>query len=266
MLKRCLTVLTCVALLLCASACQWEWPNVHHTAASTAAPLPPIPEERPYVFLSQVQKEAWRPRLVSLLSTLEIRTVIPEGYGSMAVGLMDLNFDHLPEVFVAYPGGSMGNLYFEIYDLSGEDEPLSFNAGHWPGEEYDVYFCVVEHPEGFAVLHEGSLRDPGVGTFRSIQILPRVIDPADSDLTTQPLFCCSTEGDPYYAYRGEEVTFLEYDTRYGQYSAEYYHISSTRMQLFYWDELSGSTRAELVESMAEALLHSSQNFLDFTAQ
>ena len=54
--------------------------------------------------------------LTAILSKTEIHDDYEPGIpGSCAVGLMDLDFDHSPEVLAAYAGGSIMRLWGKTY-------------------------------------------------------------------------------------------------------------------------------------------------------
>ena len=88
-----------------------------------------------YTFISNEEKSTWRSNLTAILSKIEIHEFEPGIPGSFAIGLMDINFDNSPEVFAAYAGGSMGNVFVEIYDLDSGEKLISYGAAHWESSD-----------------------------------------------------------------------------------------------------------------------------------
>ena len=54
----------------------------------------------------------------------------------------------------------------------------------------------------------------------------------------------------------------QYDEYYQTFLDEYKKIESTQIQLIKWSSIESENRNELVEKMAEALIHTSQDFID----
>ena len=93
-----------------------------------------IESQKTYAFISHEEKASWKPKLLSVLSKIEIYDFESGTNGSLAIGLMDINFDNSPEVLVAYAGGSVGNVYIEIYDLATGKKLLAYDAAHWDSD------------------------------------------------------------------------------------------------------------------------------------
>ena len=100
--------------------------------------------ENEYTFISQEEKNTWRDKLINVLSNCDI-------YGSFAVGLMDLNFDNSPEVLIAYPGGSMGNVFTTFYELDTGEKLFIYDADHWDSGD-NINLCVAEDCNGEPVI------------------------------------------------------------------------------------------------------------------
>ena len=112
-----------------------------------------------YSFISQEEKNTWRSDLISVLSKPRVHEFEQYLPGSISVGLMDINFDNSPEVFVAYSGGSMNNIYIEIYDLKNDSDPITYDGACYGGY-YNICLYVAYKDGEFVILSEGSLRIP----------------------------------------------------------------------------------------------------------
>ena len=66
----------------------------------------------------------------------------------------------------------------------------------------------------------------------------------------------------HYEYKGNIVDKSQYDEYYRIFLDEYNKIESTQIQLIKWSSIESENRNELVEKMAEALIHTSQDFID----
>ena len=132
------------------------------------------------------EKSTWRSNLTAILSKIEIHEFEPGIPGSFAIGLMDINFDNSPEVLAAYAGGSMGNVFVEIYDLDSGEKLISYDAAHWEDQE-NIYLCVADKNGECIILSEGALRND-IGWMKLIDLLPKNIDSHAVCLMTESLF------------------------------------------------------------------------------
>ena len=128
--------------------------------------------ELQYTFISNEEKSTWKFKLTAILSKTEIHEYEPGIPGSFAIGLMDINFDNSPEVLAAYAGGSMGNVFVEIYDLDSGEKLISYDAAHW-GNGENIYLCVADKNGEYIVLSEGSLRVPDIGWIKLVNVRER---------------------------------------------------------------------------------------------
>ena len=213
-----------------------------------------------YTFISNEEKSTWKSNLTAVLSKIEIHDE-PGIPGSFAIGLMDINFDNSPEVFAAHAGGSMGNVFIEIYDLDSGEQLISYNAAHWESSE-NIYLCVADKNGEYVVLSEGALRND-IGWMKLIDLLPKSIDSQSRYLMTENLFAeaLSNEAE-HYEYKGNIVDKSQYDEYYQTFLDEYKKIESTQIQLIKWSSIESENRNELVEKMADALINTSQDFID----
>ena len=72
----------------------------------------------------------------------------------------------------------------------------------------------------------------------------------------------NTAGDGPYYYMGESVEKAKYDEEYQKFLKEYTVFKSTQIKLAYWKNYDLTAREQLVLDMANALLHSEQDFID----
>ena len=114
----------------------------------------------------------------------------------------------------------------------------------------------------YVVLSEGALRND-IGWMKLIDLLPKSIDSQSRYLMTENLFAeaLSNEAE-HYEYKGNIVDKSQYDEYYQTFLDEYKKIESTQIQLIRWSSIESENRNELVEKMAEALIHTSQDFID----
>ena len=221
-------------------------------------------DEDPVSFLSQSLKNTWKEDLIDLFSNLDIW--IPGNvYGSYAVGLMDLNFDNTPEVLVAYPGGSMGNVWVEIYDLKSHDEPIiCYNA---MGYQNAVFLYVAKVGKQHVIVAEGSIRDPESGWCYCIESLSSDLYTGNLYLKTENLFAIADKINadgygPYY-YMGESVDKSKFDEEYQTFRDTYEVIRPTEMQMVMWSEFDLSNQEKAAREMANALVNTSQQFIEY---
>ena len=240
-------------------------PNIQETTSSSAEQITttpaPMHQESPptqYTLLTEEQKQFWKPYLLNILPSIEIwdsEKYIP---GSFAIGVMDINFDNVPEVFAASPGGSMGNVVIDIYDLYTGEEIDHYNAAHW--KDWDnIYLCVVDKSGEKSILTEGSYRDPELGWVKLFSLLSYE---SSTGVSFTSLFAESVAQEVgYYKCNGKMVSKEEYDAKFQQFLKEYQTISQTQIQLIKWEQFDAESREELNEKMADALIGSTQEFV-----
>ena len=215
-------------------------------------------------FIPQSEKDTYKEKLTAVLSAVKKSSII-DGLGSFSAfgaGLMDINFDNVPEVLVAYPGGSMGNVFIEVYDLETGEQIHTYNAAHWENA-YNIYLCVADFYGDYVILSEGSYRDgPELGMIHVFGIL-------SSKNGTKTLFA-ESEDASYYEYNGEIVSKEEYQRQFGKFTMEYDKIEETQIIIVKWSDVGfdneksdGSDIDVYAEKLAEALIHSGQEFIEY---
>ncbi|MBR6768751.1 MAG: hypothetical protein IKM34_04615 [Clostridia bacterium] len=211
-------------------------------------------------FLSYDVRNTWKEDLITLLSQLDIWEPENSIPGSYAVGLMDLNFDNTPEALVAYPGGSMGNIWVHIYNLKNPKEPIWFYDGAgFGGDGMSLRLTVAKVGDDYVVLAEGSIR----GRSNRLELLSNLNDLETKKLETKELFGVgdSLNNPNQYFYMGERVEKSKYDEEYQKFLNDYTVFEETEITLAFWSDYDLSNKEQLVRDMAEKLLHSTQKFI-----
>jgi hypothetical protein len=218
-------------------------------------------------FIPQSEKDTYKEKLTAILSATKKSSYTLGSFSAFGAGLMDINFDNVPEVLVAYPGGSMGNVFIEVYDLETGEEICTYNMAHY-NSPYNIYMCVAEHTGGYVILTEGSYRDgPELGMIHVFGILSQERD--HDHLSGKNLFA-ESEDVSYYQYNGENVSKEEYERQFGKFTMEYDKIEETQMIIVQWSDVGfdyeqsdGSDIDFYAEKLAEALLGSGQEFIEY---
>ena len=175
---------------------------------------------------------------------------------------MDLNFDNTPEVLVAYPGGSMGNVWVHIYNLKNPKEPIWFYDGAgFGGDGMSLLLTVAKVRGDYVVLAEGSIR----GRSNRLELLSNLNDLETKKLETKELFGVgdSLNNPNQYFYMGERVEKSKYDEEYQKFLNDYTVFEETEITLAFWRDYDLSNKEQLVCDMADALVYSSQQFIDY---
>ncbi|MBE6684333.1 MAG: hypothetical protein E7592_01620 [Ruminococcaceae bacterium] len=227
-----------------------------------------------YSFISQEEKSTWKPKLTAILSQSQIHELEQFTPGSVSVGLMDLNFDNSPEVLVTYAGGSMCNILIHIYDLNSGEKITEFHTGLWGGWG-NIFLCVAEVNGDYVIVEQSSIRDPDLGYIKCVGLITKYTDIESEDLITQTWLTESESG--YYKYNNRIVDKSEYDAHYQDFQNNYRQIGSTQIQMIHWSSIGQVekhepsiksaetiyTREEIAEKMAEILVSTSQEFIDY---
>ena len=226
------------------------------------------PSDSQITFIPQSEKDAYKEKLTDVLSSVKKSSYI-SGLGSFSAfgaGLMDINFDNVPEVLVAYPGGSMGNVFIEIYDLETGKRTATYNAAHWENA-YNIYLCVAKFDGDYVILTEGSYREPAIGWIKVFGVLNQELS---SDYLSGKALFAESEDAAYYEYNDEIVSKEEYQRQFGKFTMEYDKIEETQIIIVKWSDVGfdneksdGSDIDVYAEKLAEALIHSGQEFIEY---
>ncbi|MBQ2988048.1 MAG: SH3 domain-containing protein [Clostridia bacterium] len=218
------------------------------------------PSESPALtFVSRQERLSWKDKIERFLSNYSYYE-----YGKhldFGVALMDLNFDHTPEVIVAYPGGSMGNVNIEVYDLeSGEIICDLGDTPHYRRGDH-IYLCIYGNDKGdYLIVNEGSLRN-GLEWYN----LTSVLKEKDGAFKFDVLFEEVIESDDSrrYYYVGEEVDQIEFEKQKELFQNGYKEIAETKIQIVNWNSIDAKNEREEISMMAAALVSSDQQFIDY---
>jgi hypothetical protein len=210
-------------------------------------------------FVSRQERLSWKDKIERILSDNHCYEY--EKYGDIGVALMDLNFDHTPEVIVASKGGTMGNVNIKAYDLeSGETSCFLGDTPHYRNWD-DIYLCVYGNDKGdYLIVNEGSLRN-GLEWYN----LTSVLKEKDGKFMFDVLFEEVIESDDShrYYYGGEEVDQIEFEKQKELFQNGYREIAETKIQIVHWDSIDAKNKDEAISMMAAALVSSEQQFIDY---
>ena len=209
-------------------------------------------KENQYLFIDGKENELWKNCLEYFISNIALKQ-IEEGVGSNAVGLMDVTLDGVPEIFLAYRGGSMGNRPFQIYDLRSAQK-LGYYDGSVGGGIYPV-----KSSDGEVIwLSEGCFRDPDLGIVDFlVRILPEF---GERYLAADSLFHKAENRkdgkEAFYSVGNENKTLskAEYYEEYGKFRDSHRRIPFAEMKLVEWNSIEAESKQEIASEMAEALL------------
>ena len=238
-MKKLLSALLGLLLLFSLVSC--------HTAADKISPYP---------FLSEKERLSWKDQIITVLSNNKIYESM--NYGCRGVALMDLNFDSTPELLVTYAGGSMGNVCVVVYDLlSGEELNWNGVTPHYENGN-TFYLCMYSNNDGgYTLLNQGALRD-GLEWYETISTSNEILE---LDVLFEEVFVMNES--KYYYCDGNEVDQAEFEQQKKQFFNDHKEIPETRVQIFYWSDLKSETEIEALAEIADALVNSEQQFLDF---
>ena len=224
------------------------------------------PSDSKTAFIPQSEKDTYKEKLTAILSATKKSSYTLGSFSAFGAGLMDINFDNVPEVLVAYPGGSMGNVFIEVYDLETGKQIHTYNAAHWENA-YNIYLCVADFYGDYVILSEGSYREPAIGWIKVFGVLNQELS---SDYLSGKALFAESEDASYYEYNGEIVSKEEYQRQFGKFTMEYDKIEETQIIIVKWSDVGfdneksdGSDIDVYAEKLAEALIHSGQEFIEY---
>ena len=206
-----------------------------------------------YDFIPESAKSYWRSDIINTLSSSGAYEMVE--YGCLGAGLMDINFDGVPELAVIYSGGSMGNVCTVFFDISSGEELYYYDAPHY--EDWDkISLCVYETQHGgYITVGEGSLR-PETEYYLFTYTLDAQF------FKCSELFAEAVNGSEY-RYANEKISKSEYNEEKERFESTHNKIEETQIQLVYWKDLNTVSRQTAIASMADALINSSQEFIAF---
>ena len=213
----------------------------------------------PYSFISMQERLTWKDKIVKIMSDNnfydDYEVLQHYFYGA---ALMDLNLDNTPELVAVYAGGSMGNVCLIAYDLeSGE---MLCDLGETPHYQYrnNVYFCVHRSNDGkYIIVNEGSIRN-GLEWY---MMTSQLTEDFKFDVLFEEVIA-SDESRSYYC-TGSQVDKAEFENQKEQFKNNYKAITETQLRIIFWDSLEFETKSEAFSKMADALINSDQQFIQF---
>ena len=215
-----------------------------------------VVENIPCAFISEQERLSWKDKIITALSAANPYGEIEPG--DLGAALMDLNFDNTPELIVAYSGGSMGNVCLVAYDLeSGEKLCVLGDTPHYKNWN-NVYFCLHRNNDGnYILVNEGSLRS---GPEWYI-ITSKLTEDFKLDAIFEEVI--TSDGDSKYYFDGNEVDKAEFEKQKEQFKNDYKAVTETQLKIIYWDSIEFETKSEAISKMADKLVNSEQQFIDF---
>lgn len=256
-MRKILSVLLCFIILCCTVAC-----GTGNAALSESAINPDTTQESsaeetlPYTLISEQERLRWKDKIVTALSAANPYEEIEPGI--LGAALMDLNLDNIPELIVVGAGGSMGNVCIIAYDLkNGEELCVLGDTPHY--QDWDnVYFCYYRNDKGkYIIVNEGSLRD-GLEWYM-------ITSQLNGQFKFDTLFeeVKSSDGNIRYYCYGNEVEKAEFEQQKNQFKNDYKEIKETQIQIIYWNVIDAQNKNDAISAMADALINSEQEFIDF---
>ena len=255
-MKKLLAILLCFVFVCSFAACD-NW-SIHNASESTqdSTEAPSTEEELPYSFISMQERLSWKDKIVTVMSNNDLYDdyeVLRHNFFGMA--LMDINFDGTPELIAVYAGGSMGNVFLISYDLESGEETCIFSSTPHYLDSNNIFHCVHRDNEGnYIMAFEGSLR-AGLESYFMV-----------GELNDELIYDCMFEvvisnGNNRYLCGENEVDKTEYEKQVDQFRSGY--IEETQIKIVYWDSIDGKDKSEMLSLMADALINSEQQFIDF---
>ena len=211
-------------------------------------------ESSPITFVSEQERLLWKDKIERVLS--ENQCYENSEFDCLGVALMDVTQDHIPEVLVAYAGGSMGNVCVIAHDLESGEQVCGLGETPHYRDWNNIYLCVYENAEGKRlIVNEGSLRD-GLEWYLMTSVLTEELK---YDILFEEVIG-SDESRSYYC-SGQKVDQTEFEKRKAQFGNEYKEITETQVRIVYWDSIDAKNKNEAISLMADALVHSEQQFI-----
>ena len=255
-MKKILSLFLCLIFTLSVVSCGTkEYPSETETLEPTLLETT-ADEQLPYTFISNQECLSWKDKIVTALSVANPYGEIEPGI--LGAALMDLNFDNTPELIVVGAGGSMGNVYIAAYNIeSGEKMCVLGYTPHYQ-DWNNVYFCLHRNNEGnYILVNEGSLRD-GLEWYT-------ITSKLTEDFKFDTLFedVKTSDDDSKYYFDGNEVDKAEFEKQKELFKNDYKAVTETQLKIIYWDSIEFETKSEAISKMADKLVNSDQQFIDF---
>lgn len=256
-MKKLLAMFICLVLVMSVASCDKENADLSKGNAQESS----TEDKTPYSFISEQERLSWKNKIAAVISSHDLYSDYEVlGHNFLGMALMDLNLDNTPELIAAYAGGSMGNVCVIAYDLETAEKLCSLGATPHYKDPHNVYLCVHRNNEGeYLIVNEGALR----GGLEWYTITSSLNDQFELDALFKELE--SSDDDIRYYYDGNEVDKAEFDDLKAQFKSDYKEIKETQIKIVYWEDIDTSTEEGAIFAMADALVNSEQQFIDFGA-
>lgn len=261
-----LALLLILLVMTTLSSCGKETPDTATVTTTTAE----SEDRSPIDVLPQSEKAGWRDPVKAI-----ILSVLPNGDSpaerAMGAGLLDLDLDGVPEVILAYPGGSAGNTCFDVRDLNTGELRGFFGAG-WYGDKQLGELAVYLDTETSRYIYVGqanyrigrqtmersvyTITLDDKGQFKDKQLfLEEYSYPADWNQTLV--------GDATVVFKagGNTITHEDYFSRLEAFWQKLVKIEGTDFVCIDFDDVQGETNEEIAEAVADSLVNSTQEFV-----
>ena len=258
-MKKILAIFLCLIFVCSVVSCDKKNENTKPEKIQKTTQEATTEDETPYVFISEQERLSWKNKIVTVISSNDLYDDYEVlGHNFLGMALMDLKFDGTPELIAAYAGGSMGNVCVVAYDLdTGKELCVLGDTPHY--KDWDnIYLCVHRNnEENYLIVNEGSLRD-GLEWYTIISSL-------NDQFKLDTLFeeVKSSDDNSRYYFDGNEVDKAEFEKQKNKFKNDYKEITETQVKIIYWEDIDTTTESGAISAMADALVNSEQQFIDF---
>lgn len=254
-----------------------------------------------FAFITDVQKEAWRPLLVSLLNNKKTE-IYEKGDGlsgfevlypdrpyienGLHLGLFDFNTDGTPELLVNLGGGSACNAFYYVYDITTGQEIGALDGGF--EDSWCIYFNrktgeyeaigQFEWRSGWMgkerFVHKATISDTmgmqknylhqssWMYAYYEIDAVRVPVNEEDSEQGIEEAWDEIYTGVSF-SVNGDRASIREYFDAQDDLTQNYVRIAETGICLVGWNEVTNEDDdvAERAEKIADALLSSKQKYV-----
>ena len=255
-MKKILSIFLCLIFIFSIVSCGTKENLSDNETSENTLQETHVVENIPYTFISGQERLSWKDKIITALSVANpYREIEP---GILGAALMDLNFDNTPELIVVGSGGSMGNVYIAAYNIeSGEKMCVLGYTSHYQ-DRNNVYFCLHRNNDGnYILVNKGSLRNG----LEGYTITSKLTEDFKFDTLFEEVK--TSDDDSKYYFDGNEVDKAEFEKQKEQFKNDYKAVTETQLKIIYWDSIEFQTKSEAISEMADKLVNSDQQFIDF---
>lgn len=254
-MKKALLILL-VLLITCAlTCCNQASPQPDSTDENTTPPQANLP----YSFISAQERASWKDHIINTLTSADRYEEL--AYGCFGAALMDLNLDSRPELLLAYTGGSMGNVCLIAFDIESGQEVCHLGETPHYDDCYSVYLCMHRSDNGdYLLINKGALRNG----LKWYDMTSKLTDDYKFDVIFEEVSNSLHISSRYYCEQ-KEVDSIEFEVQKALFAQLYTEIPETQIQIIYWDDLNAADKDSAIARMADALIGSEQQFIDYNS-